>query len=324
MSKSKYRFNPETLTFEKIERNFRDRVMYAFRYALLFLVSALLFNLVFTYFSQTPKEIALLREQEEILSHYDVLNQELHRMDQLLTDLQQRDDQVYRAIFEVPPIPSTVREAGFGGVNRYERLRYLENADVVVESSSMLDVLLKKIYIQSRSYDEIIDLAADKDKMVASIPAIQPVAIKDLNRISSFFGRRRDPFHGGWKFHEGMDFSGSVGTDIFATGDGVVIYSGYSRWGYGNNIVIDHGFSYQTRYAHLQDRYVEVGQQVTRGEVIGTLGNTGRSKGPHLHYEVRKNGRPLNPINFYFDDISPEQYELMVKRSAEEGGETMD
>lgn len=324
MAKTRYRFNPDTLSFEKVERSFRERLFYIFRYLVIFLVSALVFNVIYTRVAQTPKQVILLREQQALLSKFDVLNEELDRIDDLLLQLQQRDDHVYRAVFEVPPIPSTVREAGFGGANRYEHLYHLENASVVVESAKKMDILLKKIYIQSKSYDEVIALSENMEQMITSIPAIQPIALKDMNRISSYFGVRRDPFRGGWKFHEGMDFTGPVGTEIFATGDGVVIASRYSRWGYGNEIIIDHGFSYTSRYAHLNNRFVKTGQRVKRGEVIGTLGNSGRSTGPHLHYEVRKNNRPMNPINFYFDDITPGQYELMVKRSAEEGGMTMD
>jgi murein DD-endopeptidase MepM/ murein hydrolase activator NlpD len=324
MAKTRYRFNPDTLSFEKVERSFMERLFYIFRYLVIFLVSALVFNVIYTRVAQTPKQVILLREQQALLAKFDVLNKELDRADDLLLQLQQRDDHVYRAVFEVPPIPSTVREAGFGGANRYEHLYHLENSSVVVESAKKMDILLKKIYIQSKSYDEVIALSENMEQMITSIPAIQPIALKDMSRISSYFGIRRDPFRGVWKFHEGMDFTGPIGTEVFATGDGVVIASRYSRWGYGNEIIIDHGFSYISRYAHLNKSFVKTGQRVKRGEVIGTLGNTGRSTGAHLHYEVRKNNRPINPINFYFDDITPEQYELMVKRSAEEGGMTMD
>lgn len=324
MAKQKYVFNSESLRFDRIDKSLREKVLSFFLYAIIYCAFAVLLNVVFTRFFETPKEQNLRREQADILLNYTLLNKQLDEMEELLAEIQQRDDKIYRPVFEENPIPRSIREAGFGGVNRYAHLETIKESSMVISTAKRLDKILKQLYIQSKSYDKIVTLAKNKDKLIASLPAIQPVAIKDLTRISSYFGVRTDPFTGALKMHEGMDFSGSVGTDIYATGDGVVVYANYSREGYGSIIIIDHGYGYSTRYAHLNKILVTEGQQVKRGEVIGLMGNTGRSKGPHLHYEVRKNKKALNPVNFYFNDITSEQYDMMIRKSAEEGGQTMD
>jgi murein DD-endopeptidase MepM/ murein hydrolase activator NlpD len=324
MGKSKFVFNRETLQFDKVELKFAERIKnFAIR-SIFYCFVSVVFYFVYIQFFETPKEQRLKRAQEEILVDYDLLDRKLDALENDLAEIQSRDDYIYRPVFEIPPLSKNIREAGFGGINKYGYLENLENSDVVINSSKRVDILLKKIYVQSKSYDKIIELTKNLDKMISSIPAIQPIAIKDLNRISSYFGYRHDPFTGRGKYHEGMDFTGKVGTDIYATGDGIVVKSNYTSWGYGNVIIVDHGFGYQTRYAHLHERYVKVGQKVKRGDVIGALGNSGRSTGPHLHYEVRRNNIPVNPINFYFNDITSEQYDEMITRSAQEGGNTMD
>ena len=255
----------------------------------------------------------LEEEREVLLSQYDILNDQLRDVGITISDIQQRDDYLYRTIFELDPIPPSVREAGFGGTNRYVDFEGYDNSDVMIGTFKKVDVISKKLYVQSKSFDTVIKLAKNKEKMIAAIPAIQPVALKDFNRISDYFGARSDPFTGKRTMHNGMDFTGPEGSDIFATGDGVVIESGYSFYGYGNKVVIDHGYGYKTVYAHLQKITVDDGQKVKRGEVIGLLGNTGRSTGAHLHYEVKLNNRPKDPINYYFNDMTDEEYDLMVE-----------
>lgn len=312
MPKIKYQFDSKSLTFKKVKLVWKEKLRRVFAFIVVTGVSAVLVNIVFTSIHKTPKVIQLEEERENLLSKYDGLNDRLAKMDLIINDIQQRDDYFYRSIFEMEPIPTSVRKAGFGGSNRYLDLEGYENSDAMIETFKKVDVLSKKLYIQSKSFDTVIELAMNKEKMLACIPAIQPVALKDFNRISDYYGSRKDPFTGKRTMHHGMDFTGPEGADIFASGDGVVVESGYSFYGYGNRVIIDHGYGYKTVYAHLEDIFVDEGQRVQRGDVIGSLGNTGRSTGAHLHYEVRLNNKPRDPINYYFNDISEEEYELMI------------
>lgn len=313
MPKIKYHFDSKTLTFKKVKLVWKEKVKRALAFLVITGITAVIVNIVFTSFHKTPKEINLEEERAELLSKYDGLNNRLGELNLIIDDIQQRDDYFYRSIFELEPIPPTVREAGFGGTNRYLDLEGYENSDVIIETAKKIDVISKQIYVQSKSFDTVIELARNKEKMIACIPAIQPVALKDFTRISDYFGVRNDPFNGKKRMHYGMDFTGPEGADIFVTGDGVVIEAGYSIYGYGNRVVVDHGYGYKTIYAHLGKIGVDEGQKVKRGDVLGTLGNTGRSTGAHLHYEIKLNNRPVNPINYYFNDISEEEYELMVE-----------
>ena len=312
MLKIKYQFDSKTLTFKKVKLVWKEKIQRVLAFILVTGFSAVFVNLGYTSFYKTPKVLMLEEDREILLSKYDILNDQLEDIDFIISDIQQRDDYFYRSIFELEPIPPSVREAGFGGTNRYLDLEGYDNSDVLIETFKKVDVITKKIYVQSKSFDTVIELAKNKEKMIASIPAIQPVALKDFTRISDYFGSRQDPFTGKLTMHHGMDFTGPEGSDIFATGDGVIVESGYSFYGYGNRVVIDHGYGYKTVYAHLQKISVDDGQKVKRGEVIGTLGNTGRSTGAHLHYEVKLNNRTVDPINYYFNDISAEEYDLMV------------
>jgi murein DD-endopeptidase MepM/ murein hydrolase activator NlpD len=227
-------------------------------------------------------------------------------------------------IFEAEPIPGSIREAGIGGVDRYEKVKGYKNSDLIIETEKKMDNILGKLYVQSKSFDEVFDLAKNKERMLVSIPAIQPVSNKDLRRIGSYFGTRMDPFYKVRKFHEGMDFSAPIGTEVYATGNGTIEMAGHDDGGgYGNEIIIDHGYSYKTVYAHLSRIFVKPGQKILRGQIIGYVGNTGKSTSPHLHYEVRKNGVPINPIYFFFNDISAEQYQMMLDLSSRPS-QTMD
>mgnify|MGYP000568796832 FL=1 len=273
------------------------------------------FNLVY----DSPKEKQLIAEKEELLLQYELLNNKLDQTSVILADLENRDDNIYRTIFEAEPIPDNLRKAGIGGVNRYKNLeKFKGDADIVISTTKKLDRLSKQLYIQSKSFDEIYELAKQKEELLASIPAIQPVSNKNLTRMASGYGMRIDPHYKTPAFHEGMDFTAPTGTPIYATGNGTVTRSDNGSRGYGNHVRIDHGFGYLTLYGHMSEIAVKQGQNVIRGEIIGYVGNTGKSSGPHLHYEVHKNDRPINPINFYFSDLSPEEYDLMIQLSSQE------
>jgi murein DD-endopeptidase MepM/ murein hydrolase activator NlpD len=244
-------------------------------------------------------------------------------IEKVLDDLQKTDDNLYRTIFEAEPIPASLREGGVGGVNRYESLEGYSNSNIVVETTTRLDKIRKKISEQSKSYDELISLASNKEIMVRSIPAIQPISNKDLTRTASGFGLRIHPFYKITMFHYGMDFTAPTDTPIYATGEGKVLSVKSSRSGLGNNIVIDHGFGYNSVYGHLNSFNVKTGQKVERGDIIGFVGSTGMSTAPHLHYEVHLNGKAVDPANYYFNDLTAAEYERMIE-IASRTGQTFD
>jgi murein DD-endopeptidase MepM/ murein hydrolase activator NlpD len=315
VAKVKYQFNTKSLKIEKVQVTMKER--------LIRLAGSMAFGLVFGMvvivlaynFMRSPREKVLQNELEQFKLQYKIMNDRMDKIQKVLADVQDRDDNIYRVIFEAEPIPSEVRKAGFGGVDRYEHLQGLDNSNIIVNTAKRLDEITSQLVVQSKSYDEVFKLAKDKEKLIASIPAIQPVGFHDLRRISSLFGYRTDPFYKVTKFHEGIDFTAAVGTPIYATGDGVISEAEYNSGGYGQKITINHGYSYETVYAHLSKIKVKKGQRVKRGEVIGLMGNTGKSTAPHLHYEVRKSGVPMNPIYFFFNDITPAEYQAMIELS---------
>lgn len=315
MAKVRYHFNTQSLKIEKVKVTFKQRFLRFLSVFFTGLVFAALVLVLAYNFIDSPKERILRREIEQYKLQYSILNDRLDKVQAVVTDLRERDDNIYRVIFESEPIPSSVREAGYGGVDRYARLEGFKNSEIIINTTKKLDLITSQLYVQSKSFDEVFSLAKRKEELLASIPAIQPVANKDLRRIGSYFGYRTDPFYKVTKFHEGIDFTAPVGTDIYSTGDGQVVKIEFSRRGYGNLIEIDHGFGYRTVYAHLSKMNVKMGQKVSRGEVIGFVGNTGKSTAPHLHYEVRKNGKAVDPINFFFNDITPEEYAAMIELS---------
>ncbi|MFW6372022.1 MAG: M23 family metallopeptidase, partial [Bacteroidota bacterium] len=313
MPKVKFKFDPDTLSYVRVEHTLRDKFIKALTYFSAAVVVAILFNLVFNFFFDTPKEKGLKRENNQLLFQYTLLNERLEQIDNVLNDLQQRDDNIYRTIFEAEPIHKSVREAGIGGVNRYAELERMSNADIVIQTAMKLDNITNKTYIQSRSYDEVIELVKNKEASLRCLPAIQPISNSDLTRTASGWGYRIHPIYRIRKMHEGMDFTAPAGTEIYATADGVVDEVERSRRGYGNKIVIDHGFGYKTLYAHLQDFNVRRGQEVKRGDVIGYVGSSGLSTAPHLHYEVHLNRKKVNPVNYFFNDLTPEEYDRMIE-----------
>jgi murein DD-endopeptidase MepM/ murein hydrolase activator NlpD len=320
----KYKFNKKSLTFDRVQITFRKRLLYFFTHLSTGVVFAAVVLVLAFNFLESPKEKAQKREIEQMKFQYRILNDQLDKTTKIIADLQDRDDNIYRVIFEAEPIPSSIREAGIGGVDRYEKLKGYKNSDLIIETEKKMDKILGKLYVQSKSFDEVFDMAKNKERMLVSIPAIQPISNKDLRRIGSYFGERVDPFYKVHKFHEGMDFCASIGTEVYATGNGIIEMAGHDDGGgYGNEIVIDHGYSYKTVYAHLSRIIVKPGQKVLRGQVIGYVGNTGKSTAPHLHYEVRKNGVPLNPIYFFYNDLSADQYKMMLDLSSQPS-QTMD
>lgn len=317
MSKIKYRFNPRTLTYQAINRSAKKRLQQGMVYFLITIIAAIAFNVFFTKYFDTPKERQLTGENKALVFQYQMLSQKLQRIDKTLEHVGQRDDDLYRPIFELDPIPSQVRGAGFGGTNRYDELKKYVHADVMISTKRKLDQIRKELYIQSKSFDAVIAELKNKEHMTECIPAIQPISISDYGRISDYFGRRRDPFTGNIRMHCGMDFTGPIGTEIYVTGNGIVEKAGYSAYGYGKEVVVNHGYGYKSIYAHLHQINVNKGDSVTRGQVIGTLGNTGRSTGPHLHYEVRKHNKAVNPFYYYFNDLTAEQYDKMIAVSTQ-------
>ena len=313
MAKVKYYYDPKTLSYRKIEKGAGQRLRSTAVVVASLLLFGFLFHLVADNFINSPKEKRLQRELENMKIQYDILDERMDQHAMVLEDLQRRDDDIYRVVFEAEPIPVSIRKAGFGGANRYKKLQGFDNSEMIKETAMRMDQISKQMYVQSRSYDEIVKMAEDKSKLLAAIPAIQPVANEELKRLASGFGFRVDPFTKARKMHYGMDFSAEIGTPIYATGDGKIIRADNSSSGFGNHIRIDHGFGYITVYAHLNDYNVRVGQRVKRGEVIGYVGNTGRSRGPHLHYEVWLNNEKLNPVNFYYGDLTPEEFNTVIQ-----------
>ena len=318
MGKTNYRFNPDTLSFDKIERNIKTLIKRLLGYLSTSLVSGVIFFFIFLQFFDPPKTKKLKRQNEQLLSQYNLMNKDFEKISKVLEDIQNRDDNIYRVIFEAEPIPSTVRMAGFGGANRYSKLEEMDNAELIISTTRKLDVLSKRVFVQAKSYDEVAKMALGKEKMIASMPSIMPVANNDLKRTASGWGMRIHPIYKILRFHYGMDFTAATGTDVFATGIGVVV-SADRETGYGNTIVIDHGYGYESYYAHLNKINVRVGQKVNRGDVIGHVGSTGTSTAPHLHYEVSKNGVKVNPQNYYFLDLTPAEYEKMIAISSNMG-----
>lgn len=320
MSKVKYYYDGETLSYRKIEKK-KGRKLRIFLFSLLgILLSGFLLLVVYLNipFIETPKEKILKREMINMQLQFELLNKKMGEAQAVLSELEERDNNLYRTYFEANPIPEEQRRAGFGGVNRYEDLEGFENSKLIKGTAKSLDILTKQIVIQSISLDEITKLAENKEKLLAAIPAIQPVKNEDLTRVASGYGYRTDPFTKARKFHHGMDFSSPRGTPVYATGDGVAKRVDNRATGYGNHIVVDHGYGYESLYAHLYKYNVKVGQKVQRGDIIAFVGSTGRSQAPHLHYEVFKDGERINPINFYYGSLTAEEFSEMLEQSQQE------
>ncbi len=320
MSKVKYYYDSETLSYRKIEPKRGRKIGVAILTLLGVFMAA--FVLLIAYYSipkiETPKEKKYRRELENLALQYKLINNKMRRQQQVLDEIAERDNTIYRLYFEANPISDDQRKAGFGGVSRYNKFDGYENSELIKETYQQVDQIAKQMAIQSKSLDEIATLAKEKESLLASVPAIQPIRNEDLKRMASGFGFRSDPFTKVRKMHKGMDFTSPRGTPVFATGDGVIFRADNRSSGYGNHIRINHGYGYKTLYAHLYKYNVKKGQKVKRGDVIGFVGSTGRSQAPHLHYEVLKDGKHINPINFYYGNLSPKEFANLLEKSRQE------
>ena len=314
MAKKKYKINPETLAMEQVEHGFRYWLRQTGIYILAGIVLGIGFLYLFLIFFPSPREKQLLREKTTMESQLEVLNSQVDQMQVVMTDLQQRDDNLYRVLFGAEPIPMSVRQGAQRKIDYYEQLAQMTNSELAADLTLKVDLLEKEIYVQAKSYDEVAQMAKEQEIRMENIPAIQPVMNKDLKRVASGYGMRIDPVYHVRKFHQGMDFTAPTGTEIFATGNAKVEFTGWKQ-GYGNTVILDHGYGYKTLYAHLYKSLVRKGQKVRRSDIIALVGNTGKSTGPHLHYEVRLNGKPVDPRNYYFYDLSPEEYDQMIQLS---------
>jgi murein DD-endopeptidase MepM/ murein hydrolase activator NlpD len=318
MAKVKYYYDEDTLSYRKIavqKKDYYKKTIFGFLAVLL--ISFIGF-IVFSQFIVSPNERYLNRENENLKLNVDILSKRIDESSSILGQLQERDNNIYRTYFEANPIPEEQRKAGFGGVNRYKFLEGFDNSTIIKKLTKEVDVLSKQLVVQSKSLDEIVVLAKEKEKMLASIPAILPVKLEDLTRMASGYKWRMHPILKIRKFHKGMDFTAAVGTPIYASGNGIVSRAERSAT-FGNVVYINHGYGYKTIYAHMSKIKSRKGQKVKRGDLIGFVGNTGMSVSAHLHYEVHKNDVALNPINFYYGDLTPEEFAAMQKAAEEEG-----
>lgn len=316
----KYVLNPKTLAYEVKKQSRKLRIVRSVTLLLVSMGLAVLYFWIYTSVLgfELPKTLMLKKKNAEWRSRMEVLNIQLDRYDEALVALQMRDDDIYRSIFGMHEIPAEVRNAGFGGVNRYEYLETVDQSGYLKNTVMRLDVLTKKSYVQSKSFDEVAQLSKRAGDMASCIPAIPPVVPdRKIYRLSSSFGFRKDPFTGRSKKHSGVDFALKPGNPIYASGDGVVESVRFEFFGYGNSVLINHGFGYKTRYAHLKSICVSEGMKIKRGECIGESGNSGRSSGPHLHYEVIYKDKHVNPANYFDLSITPEEYGTMVQNTAD-------
>jgi murein DD-endopeptidase MepM/ murein hydrolase activator NlpD len=264
---------------------------------------------------ESPRELLLKNEVKEMEFYYQNLETDLHKLEKQLASMEYRDDNIYRAVLGAEPIDKGIRQSGIGGADRFEdiRAKNLTHEDVIVKMEEMLTKLKRKVYIESKSQDDVVALAENKEKLFASIPAIQPVANKELIALASGYGMRIHPVYKVLKMHAGVDFAAIIGTPIYATADGVIDRAEVNFSGYGKVLEIDHGFGYRTRYAHMHGFAVQHGQKVKRGDLIGYVGDTGLSTAPHLHYEVFVNGVVVNPVHYFFNDLNPEEYTKIIE-----------
>jgi len=319
MKKIKYFYNTQSLRYERLEEGIGAKLWRI----LGFLSAAAIFSLIVVYLAYTyldsPKEKQLKREISQMKFQYNILNKKLNQLEDVMSELETRDDKTYRVIMEADPISSNIRLAGIGGAARFRELEGYTNSTLMTSTAEKLDKIRRRMYIQSKSYDELARMIKGKSEMLASIPAIQPVSNKQLTRIGSGFGIRIDPIYKVRRMHEGIDFTAPIGTPIYATGNGVVSNVEYNDRGYGNHVILTHGYGYQTLYGHMSRVKCRIGQRVMRGDIIGYVGNTGKSTGPHCHYEVIKNGKKINPINFFFNDLTAEEFDKMIELSNQSG-----
>lgn len=323
MAKVKYHYNPETLSFHKIIPKKRKIFFNSFLIFLAVLLNGFIGFFILNSIFESPNERALNREIDNLKLNYKLLERRAKQHGERLAELEERDNTIYRQFFEASPIPDEVRKAGFGGVNRYRDLEGYDNSNIIMDLSKQMDELSKRIVVQSKSLDEIIKMAENKEEMLGAIPAISPVNKLQLTHVASGFGMRFHPILKIHRMHNGIDFVAKEGTPIYASGNGTIVEAERSS-SYGNVVKINHGYGYETVYAHLSRIATSKGKKVKRGDIIGYMGSTGLSVATHLHYEVHKNGKPVDPVNFFYGNLTPEEFLEIQRLSSIEGGQTLD
>jgi murein DD-endopeptidase MepM/ murein hydrolase activator NlpD len=325
MAKVKYYYDSENLAYRKIKTRKRRKI----GFAILFLLTSAIFGfltfiiLLNTPYFDTPKDRLQAREIENLKLSYAILNKKMDQVEDVIEDIEDRDNNLYRVYFNTAAIAEGDRKAGYSRVNRYAALQGYNNSKLVISTTERIDGLSKELSVQSKSLDEILKLAKAKNKLLSAIPAIQPVRNENLKRMASGFGYRSDPFTKARKMHKGMDFTAQTGTPIYATGDGIIARADNTASGFGNHVVINHGYGYETLYGHMSKYNCRAGKLVKRGDIIGYVGSTGRSEAPHLHYEVHKNGNVVNPLNFYYGNISAVEY-VAISKIANQENQSLD
>lgn len=316
MKKIKYYYNTHTLRYEKLETPLRVKLLRIFGFLAAAVVTAGIIVAIAFQYIDSPKEKILRQENDDLKENYAVIREQVVRLQQQMLELEKRDNQVYRSIFEASPIPDSARVKEMEKNREVELVKGMSENELLKGLTEQLNNLSLRVAYQFKSYGDIDGMIKNKEKLLAGIPAIQPVSNKELTRIASGFGYRVDPVYKVTKYHAGLDFAAPQGTPIYATADGTVKQADYNEGGYGNHVVINHGYGYETLYGHMYRIKARVGEHVKRGEVIGYVGSTGKSTGPHCHYEVHKNGQPVDPVYYFYNDLSPEQYDRLLKLAA--------
>ncbi len=316
MKKIKYFYNTHTLRYEKLITPLRVKILRIFAFIATAVVTAGIIVSIAFHYIQSPNEKRLSQQNADLRDDYGVLQQQVQQMQQKMNELEKRDNDVYRAIFESTPIPDSARLKQMEKNKEIKLVQGLSEDQLVKGMTAQLNNLIKRMAFESKSYGDIDGMVKNKQKLIAAIPSIQPVSNKDLTRIASGFGYRIDPIYKTSRMHAGLDFTAPIGTPIYATADGVVKEAGFSTGGFGNQVVINHGYGYETLYGHMYRVNARAGQVVKRGEVIGYVGSTGKSTGPHCHYEVHRGGVPVDPVYYFYNDLSPEQYDRILKIAA--------
>jgi len=316
MKKIKYYYNTHTLRFEKLETPLRVRLLQVFGFIAASIVTGLIIIFIAFKYIDSPKEKLLRQENNDMHESYSLLRERVNQLEMQMDELENRDNSVYRSIFEAEPIPDSARVKDMEAKNEVKLVQRMGETELVKSMTSQLNNLSLRLAYQDQSYVEIADMVKNKAKLINAIPSIQPVSNKNLNRIGSGFGYRIDPVYKDRRPHQGLDFTAPQGTPIYATADGTVKEVGFTTSGFGNRVVINHGYGYETLYGHMYRFKARVGQKVKRGEVIGYVGNTGKSTGPHCHYEVHRGGRPVDPIYYFYNDLTPAQFDRILKIAA--------
>jgi murein DD-endopeptidase MepM/ murein hydrolase activator NlpD len=314
----KYRINPETLRYEEIRLPRKQRLLLVFFVSLFLLVTAVGLRVLYDQHAKSPRLVYYEKKNSELRQEYRQLWEQISQKEVALSEFSRKDDRLYRSIFGMDPIPSSIREAGTGGAVMYSSLQSISDPALVIDVFDKMDKVLMKAQIQSSSFNDLEEQAVYNQQLLAAKPLLQPISPRNRYWLTSTFGYRTDPFTRQRTLHQGIDMAGPYGLEIHAAGDGIVEIAAHGNNGYGKEVLIDHGFGYSSRYAHLQEILVKPGDTVRRGQLIGKLGSSGRSTGPHLHYEVRYNNRPLNPMHHFFENITPEEYEMIASRASSE------